>query len=62
MGGELERAEFVSHMKKVVDDGPLWENQLRGVTLETFLDVSGGDRLIDAAEFHRWLNKCAPRC
>jgi hypothetical protein len=56
LGGELERAEFVSHVKKVVADESLWADQLKAVVLEAFAEVSGGDRVIDAVEFHRWLN------
>lgn len=56
LGGELEKVEFISHLKKVVGDEQVWEEQLRSVALEAFADVSGGDRVIDAVEFHRWLN------
>ena len=42
-------------MKRCCDDAELWEEALRDVTVATFAEVSGGDRIIDVIEFQRWL-------
>ena len=56
-GGTLARKEFMRNVKRAVDDNKLWEAAIRKVALQTFDEVSGGDRIIDAIEFQRWMSK-----
>ena len=48
--------QFISHVKKVVDDEALWEEELRDVASHTFKLVSAGDHtMIGVTEFSNWL-------
>ena len=58
---KFEFKEFLRMLKKLVNPGtehlPLWDSTIRPVVQETFRNISGTDRVIDAIELERWLNK-----
>jgi len=54
--GTLERTEFISRVKKAVDDEELWEEEIRHVALHAFKHIAGEDMSIDVVEFETWLH------
>ena len=54
--GSIERTEFITRVKKAVDDEELWEEEIRHVALHAFKHIAGEDMSIDVVEFETWLH------
>ena len=53
----FSRREFLSMLKRMVDDLDLWDwAGVRDIVVQTFELLSGSNKSIDVVEFERWLN------